>query len=131
MLHSTPSGTELLLHSQHRTSSVHNLRKSKITIKVPVGLLVLDVMPAALVALWPLPKRQVDLILQHPAMAWLMRNFSFDNINASKSAFLDGFPAVTSDSVRRLNALLGFVLRKSNKMVIRQPGDDYDELDKI
>ncbi|KAL3184540.1 hypothetical protein MRX96_006023 [Rhipicephalus microplus] len=49
--HSTSSGTELLLRSQHRTSSVHNLRKSKITIKVPVGILVLDVMPATLVAL--------------------------------------------------------------------------------
>ncbi|KAL3184546.1 hypothetical protein MRX96_006029 [Rhipicephalus microplus] len=85
-----PSGTELLLRSQHWTSSVHHLSKSRITIKVPVGLLVLDMMPAALVALWPLPKRQVDLILPHPAMAWLMMNFSFDNINASKSAFLDG-----------------------------------------
>ncbi|KAL3196480.1 hypothetical protein MRX96_045210 [Rhipicephalus microplus] len=102
MLDSTSSVTELLLRSQHRTSSAPNLRKSRITIKVP-----------------------------HPAMAWLMMNFSFDNINASKSAFRDGFPIVTSNSMRRLNALLGFVLRKSNKMVIRQPGDDYHEQDKI
>ncbi|KAL3184548.1 hypothetical protein MRX96_006031 [Rhipicephalus microplus] len=108
MLDSTSSVTELLLRSQHRTSSAPNLRKSRITIKVPM-----------------------DLILQHPAMAWLMMNFSFDNINASKSAFRDGFPIVTSNSMRRLNALLGFVLRKSNKMVIRQPGDDYHEQDKI
>ncbi|KAL3225239.1 hypothetical protein MRX96_049289 [Rhipicephalus microplus] len=93
-IHSKSSGTELLLHSQHLTSSVHNLRKSKIIIKVPVGLLFLDVMPATLVALRPLPKRQVVLSLQRPALAWLMMNFSFDNINASKSASGDGFPAV-------------------------------------
>ncbi|KAL3196482.1 hypothetical protein MRX96_045212 [Rhipicephalus microplus] len=92
MLHSTPSGTELLLRSQHVTSSVHNLSKSRITIKVLVRLLVLDMMPAALVALWPFPKRQMNIFLQHPAMTWLMMSFSFDNIKASKSAFRDGFP---------------------------------------
>ncbi|KAL3225240.1 hypothetical protein MRX96_049290, partial [Rhipicephalus microplus] len=106
--HSTSSGTELLLRSQYRTSSVHNLRKSKITIKVPVGLLVLDVMPATLVALRPLPKQQVVLNLQRPALAWPMVNFSFENINASKSASSDGFPAVASGSVHRWMALLGF-----------------------
>ncbi|KAL3223432.1 hypothetical protein MRX96_004841 [Rhipicephalus microplus] len=124
------SETELLLRSQHRTSSVHNLRKSKITIKVPVGLLVLYVMPATLVALRPLPKRQVVLSLQRSALTWLIINFSFDNIE-SKSASGDGFPAVASGLMHRLKALFGFVLRESNKMANRQPGDDYDELDNI
>ncbi|KAH8024641.1 hypothetical protein HPB51_000081 [Rhipicephalus microplus] len=130
ILHSRSSGTELLLRSQHRTSSVYNLRMSKITIKVPVGLLVLDVMPVMLVALWPLRKQQVVLNLQCSALTWLMINFSFDNIE-SKSASGDGFPAVASGLLHRLKALLAFVLRESNKMANRQPGDDYDELDNI
>ncbi|KAL1415570.1 hypothetical protein MTO96_006694 [Rhipicephalus appendiculatus] len=133
MLHSTSSGTELLLRSQHRTSPVHNLRKSKITMMVAAGLLVLVVISVALgVALRPRPERQVDFGLQHPAMARLaLANFSFDNINASASAAGGGSPAVASGAVGRQEALLGFVLRESNKTAFRRPGDDYDELDKI
>ncbi|KAL3184541.1 hypothetical protein MRX96_006024 [Rhipicephalus microplus] len=112
--HSTSSGTELLLRSQHRTSSVHNLRKSKITIKVPVGILVLDVMPATLVAPRPLPKQQVVLSLQRPALACLMMN-AFENINASKSASGDGFPTVALCSVGRWKALLGFDERRTTR----------------
>lgn len=139
MLHSTSSGTELLLRSQHRTSPVHNLRKSKITMMVAAGLLVLVVISVALgVALRPRPERQVDFGLQHPAMARLaLANFSFDNINASASAAAaaaatgGGSHAVASRASARQEALLGFVLRESNKTAFRRPGDDYDELDKI
>lgn len=134
MLHSTSSGTELLLRSQHRTSPVHNLRKSKITMMVAAGLLVLVVISVALgVALRPRPERQVDFGLQHPAMARLaLANFSFDNINASASAATGGGShPVASGASARQEALLGFVLRESNKTAFRRPGDDYDELDKI
>lgn len=138
MLHSTSSGTELLLRSQHRTSPVHNLRKSKITMMVAAGLLVLVVISVALgVALRPRPERQVDFGLQHPAMARLaLANFSFDNYNASAagtggSSGSGGSGLVSGEAGRPDTPLLGFVLRESNRTGLRRAGDDYDELDKI
>lgn len=135
MLHSTSSGTELLLRSQHRTSPVHNLRKSKITMMVAAGLLVLVVISVALgVALRPRPERQVDFGLQHPAMARLaLANFSFDNYNASAAGAggSGGSGLVSGEAGRPDTPLLGFVLRESNRTGLRRAGDDYDELDKI
>ncbi|KAL3223435.1 hypothetical protein MRX96_004844 [Rhipicephalus microplus] len=60
MLHSTSSGTVLLLRSQYRTSPVYNHRNSGINIKMAAGLLVLVVISATLVTLRPRPERQVD-----------------------------------------------------------------------
>ncbi|KAH8033591.1 hypothetical protein HPB51_014497 [Rhipicephalus microplus] len=133
MLHSTSSGTELLLRSQRRTSPVHNLRRSKITMMVAAGLLVLVVISVALgVALRPRTERQVDLSLEHPAMARLaLANFTFVNISASAPAAGGGSPAGASGAVGRQEALLGFVVRETNKTGGRKPKDDYDELDKI
>ncbi|KAK8782748.1 hypothetical protein V5799_015911 [Amblyomma americanum] len=131
MLHSSSSGTELLLRSQH-SSPVHNLRKSKITMMVAAGLLVLVVISVALgVAMRPRPDRQVDFGLQHPAMARLaLANFSFDHVNASYSG--PAGSALASDHAPRVDTpLLGFVLRTANGSSLHRPGEDYDELDKI
>ncbi|KAL3184535.1 hypothetical protein MRX96_006018 [Rhipicephalus microplus] len=128
MMLSRFSGTELLLCSQHWP--VHDLWKSRITVKVAAGFLILVVISAVLVAPTPLPERQMNLGLQHPAMAGLVLAYlSFDNINASESAAGSGFPAVASGAVRRREALLVFVLRERNKTAIGWPGDDYDELE--
>ncbi|KAH6947037.1 hypothetical protein HPB50_016822 [Hyalomma asiaticum] len=99
---------------------------------VAAGLLVLVVISVALgVALRPRPERQVDFGLQHPAMARLaLANFSFDNINASAMG-AGGSSAWAPGASGNQEALLGFVLRESNKTAVRRPGDDYDELDKI
>ncbi|KAL3210107.1 hypothetical protein MRX96_037380 [Rhipicephalus microplus] len=101
MLRSTSSRTELLLRSQHQTSPVHNKPKSRITVMVAAGL-ILVVISATLVSPGPLPEREAVVGLQHTAMAWLtLTVFSFGNINSSESAAVGGFPAVVSGAVGR------------------------------
>ncbi|KAH6935772.1 hypothetical protein HPB50_009465 [Hyalomma asiaticum] len=126
------SGVELLLRSQHRNFSVHNLRKSKITMMVAARLLAKVVISVALcVALRPRPERQVDFGLKHPAMARLaLANVPSDNIKAS-AARAGGSPGLASGASGDQEALLVFFLRESNKTALRRPGDDYDEADKI
>ncbi|KAL3219216.1 hypothetical protein MRX96_030665 [Rhipicephalus microplus] len=51
--------------------------------------------------------------------------------SASASAAGGGSPAGASGAVGRQEALLGFVVRETNKTGGRKPKDDYDELDKI
>ncbi|KAL3196485.1 hypothetical protein MRX96_045215 [Rhipicephalus microplus] len=69
MLHSMSLGTEQLLRSQHGTSPVHNIRKSRITRMLTAGLLVLIVISAMLTTVRPLAEWQVDSGLQHPVIA--------------------------------------------------------------
>ncbi|KAL3179917.1 hypothetical protein MRX96_009114 [Rhipicephalus microplus] len=128
MLHSTSSGTELRLCSQHRTYPVHNKPKSRITLMVAAGL-ILVVISATLVSPGPLLEREAVVGLQHTAMAWLtLTVFSFGNINTSELAAGGSFPAVVSGAVGRWQALLSIFLRESNKTHVRHPGNDYDLL---
>ncbi|KAL3197841.1 hypothetical protein MRX96_014583 [Rhipicephalus microplus] len=128
MLHSTSSGTELLLRSQHRTSPVHNKPKSRIIVMVAAGL-ILVVISATLVSPGPIPEWEAVVGLQHTATAWLtLTVFSFGNINTLESAAVGGFPAVVSGAVGRWEAMLSIVLRESNKTDVRRPGNDYDLL---
>ncbi|KAH8025192.1 hypothetical protein HPB51_004733 [Rhipicephalus microplus] len=81
MLYGTSPGTAQLLRSQHRTSPVPDIRKSRNTWMLTAGLLVLIVISAVLTTVRPLAEWQVDSGLQHPAIAKLaLDNFSFDNI---------------------------------------------------
>ncbi|KAL3210106.1 hypothetical protein MRX96_037379 [Rhipicephalus microplus] len=119
MLYSTFLGKKLLLRSQRRTSPVQNIRKSRITLMVLAGLLVLVLIWAALVALRHLPERQLVVGLQHPVMTWLdLAIFSFNNINASNSAADVAFSAVASGVVGRRQAFFAFVLRESKNTMI-------------
>ncbi|KAH8024675.1 hypothetical protein HPB51_000436 [Rhipicephalus microplus] len=123
MLHSTFSGTELLLRSQRRTSPVQNIRKSSITTILLAGLFVLVLIWAALAALRTLPERQVVVGLQHPVITSIdLAIFSFDNINAPKPAAGVGFPALASGVVGRREAFSPSSCEKAT----RRASDDQE-----
>ncbi|KAL3210528.1 hypothetical protein MRX96_037068 [Rhipicephalus microplus] len=96
---------------------------------VGAGLLIIVMISAALVSLESLLERQVGVGLQQTSVAWLtLAVLSFGNINTSESAAGGSFPAVVLGAMGWWKALLSFVLRESNKAVIRRPENNYDLL---
>ncbi|CAN7947856.1 unnamed protein product [Ixodes hexagonus] len=108
MLSSSSSGTQLLLGSQHHSSPIAGLRKSKITMMVAAGLLVLVVVSVALgVALRPRSEKQIDFGLEHASMARLaMANFTFN----------------VSSHVPEPDAALAALLSSNNTVLLGFPG---------
>ncbi|CAN7938352.1 unnamed protein product [Ixodes hexagonus] len=129
MLESTASGTELLLRSQHHPPPLHRLRKSKISMMVAAGLLILVVLSVTLgVVFRPQSEKQVDFRLQHPAMARLaVANFTFNISDPVQTK--DNAAAAFGVLSPRHKAHVGFLGGQANKTAPKM--DDYDELDKI
>ncbi|KAL3184543.1 hypothetical protein MRX96_045218 [Rhipicephalus microplus] len=132
MLHSTSSGTDMLLRSQYRTSHVHNLRKSG---NYHQG----SGRPSC-------PRRHPGHA-SHPEAPYRTAGGPrpatpglslggpcqqvFENISASESIAGGGIPTVASGAVGQQEALFGFFLRESNNTAVRWQGDDCDEQDYI
>ncbi|CAN7975402.1 unnamed protein product, partial [Ixodes persulcatus] len=129
MLQSTSSGTELLLRSQRRLSPIARTRKSKITMMVAAGLLVLVVVSVVLgVALKPRSEKQIDFGLEHAAMARLaLANFTFNVSSPVPQGYAASLAALLSNN----SILLGFVAGKGNATKTVFDAGDYEELDKI
>ncbi|KAL3196481.1 hypothetical protein MRX96_045211 [Rhipicephalus microplus] len=95
-------------------------------------LIVLIMIPAVQTTVRPLAEWQVELGPAAPGHSLAgTRQLLLRQHSALKSAAGGGFPAMASGAMGGWEALLDYTLRESNKTVVRQPGDDYDELDNI
>ncbi|KAH8024639.1 hypothetical protein HPB51_000079 [Rhipicephalus microplus] len=111
---------QLLLHSQYRTSHVHTLRKSRNYHQDGGRPSCPRYQPGHAVTLRPLTERQVDLGLQHPALAWvaLADKFSRTSVRRNRLPVVDSpqWPRVQWASRRPCSALFG-------GKATRQPSD--------